>query len=376
MASYERAIELKPDYAEAWSNRGVTLNDLRRHEDALASYERAIELKPDYVEAIYNKGLLQLAHKDFLGGFENYLRRWEWKNFSGRPLNPTTTGLPPCNRARSGESIVLWAEQGIGDEIFYAGMLPQALDRFSNIRLVADTRLHPTLSRSFPMVTLLERDQPLKPESLNKMECQAPVGDLGHILGLDSDAIMSTRRPFLVADRVRSSKFELLAPFSSGRIICGLAWRSHNKSFGEEKSIGLEQFEPILKNNQFEFINLQYGEVDLEIQKVRSRFGVNIHQIEGVDVYNDIDGLLALIDACDLVITTSNLTAHLAGSIGKKGCVIVPASKGKMWYWHRDDAYSFWYPSLKVFYQGDRHGWADTIRQVKTWIERDISWKQ
>ena len=369
LASYIRAIELMPDYAQAWSNRGVALGDLKRHEEALICYERSIEIKPDYAEAIYNKGLLQLALKDFLGGFENCLRRWETKNFSGKTLN---MGLPLCNRVMNEENILLWGEQGIGDEIFFAGMLTQALDRFSSVKLVADTRLHLTLSRSFPMVTLLKRGQHLKPEHLHKMDSHAPIGDLGHILKLDSDTIMSTRKPFLVADKAKSSNFQMLAPFSSGKIICGLAWKSKNDRFGQEKSICLEQLEPILKNTQFEFINLQYGEVDPEIQKVRSRFGVNIHQIEGVDIYNDIDSLLALIDACDIVVTTSNLTAHLAGSIGKKGCVFVPFSKGKIWYWHLDDADSFWYPSLKVFHQDVRNDWTDTILQAKTWINLDV----
>ena len=373
VASYDRAIEIMPEFAEAHYNRGNALKELKCLEEALACYERSLELKPDYAEAIYNKGLLQLAHKDFLGGFENCLRRWETKNFLGKTLKMS---LPLCNRVMSEENLLLWAEQGIGDEIFFAGMLPLALDRFSNIKLVADTRLHPTLNRSFPMVTLLKRGQHLKPEFLHKMDSQAPIADLGHILKLDTKAIMTTRRPFLVPDKAKSSNFQMLAPFSSGKIICGLAWKSQNERFGQEKSICLEQLEPILKNTLFEFINLQYGEVDSEIRKVTSRFGVNIHQIDGVDVYNDIDGLLALIDACDIVVTTSNLTAHLAGSIGKKGCVFVPFSKGKIWYWHLDDADSFWYPSLKVFHQGDRHDWYDTILQAKTWIERDVLWKQ
>jgi hypothetical protein len=269
--------------------------------------------------------------------------------------------------------LLLWAEQGIGDEIFYAGLLPQALEKFSNISLVADKRLHPILSRSFPMVTLLERGQPIKPESLERADCQAPIGNLAHILGLDSGAIVSTRRPFLVANKEHCAKFKIRAPFASGKTICGVAWKSHNQDFGEEKSIGLEKLGPILKNAQLEFVNLQYGEVDSDIQKVRNRFNVNIHQIEEVDAYNDIDGLLALIDACDIIITSSNVTAHLAGAVGKVGCVFVPVSKGRIWYWHPDDGDSFWYPSLKVFHQRDIHDWTDAIRQARTWIEREVS---
>ncbi|MBM3376915.1 MAG: tetratricopeptide repeat protein [Betaproteobacteria bacterium] len=369
LASYERAIELKSNYAEAWSNRGVALNDLRRHEEALASYERAIELKPDYAEAIYSKGLLQLSHKEFLGGFENYLWRWKTRSFSSPAL---MTDLPLCDRTKGGESLLLWAEQGIGDEIFYAGLLAQALERFSSIRLVADRRLHLTLSRSFPTITLFERGQTLKPESLKGMDSQAPIGNLAYVLGLDSEAILSTRGPFLVADRERRDELRLLAPFSNGKTICGLAWKSHNKDFGEEKSIGLEQLEPILTNTRLEFVNLQYGDVDADIQKVRDRFDVKIHQIKGVDAHNDIDGLLALIDACDIVVTTSNVTAHLAGSIGRRGCVFVPLAKGRIWYWHPGDVDSFWYPGLKVFHQRDMRDWTDTIRQATTWIDREV----
>ena len=252
-------------------------------------------------------------------------------------------------------------------------MLTQALEKFSNICLVADARLHPLFHRSFPMITLLERDHLLTPELLSRADFQAPIGDLGHILGLDSYAIASTRRPFLATDRAKSSKFASLAPFSSGRITCGLAWRSQNKKVGKEKSIDLEKLEPLFKIAQLEFVSLQYGNVESEIHEIKNRFGVTIHQLEGIDVYNDIDGLLSLIDACSIVVTTSNLTAHLAGSIGKGGCVFVPISKGRIWYWHLADANSFWYPSLKLFYQGDGYDWTDAIFQSKSWIEGAVS---
>jgi hypothetical protein len=164
----------------------------------------------------------------------------------------------------------------------------------------------------------------------------------------------------------------LSVPFTSDKIVCGLAWSSINKDFGNEKSIDLIELEPILKNPKLEFINLQYGQTHSDIQKVREHFGIDIHQIEGLDIFHDIDGLLSLIQACDLVITTSNVTAHLAGSIGKKGCVLVPFSKGKIWYWHLNDLYSFWYPSLRVFYQDNPDGWISTVNQMINWIQETI----
>jgi len=237
---------------------------------------------------------------------------------------------------------------------------------------VADTRLHPIFARSLPKIALLDRSQAKAPESFAAIDFQAPIADLGHLLGLSFDKIKQTRRPFLVADQRKTAAFKSNAPFTNGKFVCGLAWSSHNKRFGDAKSIDLKQLEPILRNPRLDFINLQYGKVDSEIEEVESRFGVKIHQIKGLDVYNDIDDLLALINACDLVITTSNVTAHLAGSIGKKGCVVVPFSNGRFWYWHLDDVYSFWYPSLRVFYQSDRHNWSATISCVQRWLERAL----
>ena len=131
----------------------------------------------------------------------------------------------------------------------------------------------------------------------------------------------------------------------------------------------MSQLEPILGNPKLEFVNLQYGEIDSDLQDVEKKFDKKIHQVKNIDLFNDIDSLLALIDACDIIITTSNATAHLAGSIGKRGCVLVPFSQGKIWYWHLNDDFSFWYPSLKIFYQTDRHDWSDTIKQATRWIE-------
>jgi hypothetical protein len=134
--------------------------------------------------------------------------------------------------------------------------------------------------------------------------------------------------------------------------------------------MNLTELEPLFANPDLSFVNLQYGSVDADIRQASDLFKTEIHQVPGLDVFNDIDGLLALIEACDLVITTSNLTAHLAGSIGKRGCVIVPFAKGRIWYWHLSDTFSLWYPSLRVFYQQDPKSWSGTISEVADWIKQ------
>lgn len=107
---------------------------------------------------------------------------------------------------------------------------------------------------------------------------------------------------------------------------------------------------------------------------LRKKIGKKIHTLDELDVYNDIDGLVSLISICDFVVTTSNINAHLAGSIGKKGIVLLPFSKGKIWYWHSGEGESTWYPSLQLMSQTQMNNWAEPIAKSKEWMMEQIKW--
>jgi tetratricopeptide (TPR) repeat protein len=366
VASYERAIEIKPDYAEAHSNRGNALQALKRMEEAVASYDRAIEIKPDFVEAYYNRCIIRLVLRDFHKGFVDFKYRWDTKHFSTKPQKTTIS-----SSAKTGLNgrLLIWAEQGLGDEIFYAGLLPLLSKEDVSIALSADKRLHPIYRRSFPKVDLLDKDILMNSSVDTGFDAQAPIGDLGLLLDVDAAAIQATRSPYLMSDTVKRDSYrKTISEFGSG-LMCGVAWKSVNPKFGTEKSIDLDSFEPLLGLPGVHFINLQYGEVKEEIQQIKSSLLVDIHQVPDIDVFNDIEGLLALIDACDVIVTTSNVTAHLAGSIGKRAAVLVPYSTGKIWYWHHNDERSFWYPSLKLFYQDNPLTWDKTIGDCANWVK-------
>ena len=104
-----------------------------------------------------------------------------------------------------------------------------------------------------------------------------------------------------------------------------------------------------------------------DIVAARAELGVEVHQVAGVDVYNDIDGLMALVDACDVVVTTSNITAHLAGAIGKRAVVLVPSGKGCLWYW-QGGSNNLWYPSLTRAAQPRIGDWQPAIAAAAAWV--------
>ncbi len=366
---YERAIEINPAFVDAWSNLGLALSDIQRHDQALESYARAIELNPDHPEAHHNKGLLELRRHDYLSGFKNCLWRWKTKEFLSERFD---SHIPRCEPGSVRGRILLRAEQGLGDEIFYCGLLPLVSNPEAKLTLSADLRLHPILKRSFPSVELIDRKDTASELIGGDYDTQADIGDLGYLLGLDKEAIQSTRKPYLIPNAEKSLQLKSSEPILRKGPICGLSWRSKNQKFGQDKSIQLPDFAPLLKTPGLSFVNLQYGDVGDEIAHTQSLNGIKIHQINQIDPFSDIDGLLSLIDACDVILTTSNVTAHLAGSIGKKGCVLIPYGQGRLWYWHHDDDFSFWYPTLKVFYQEDPHDWSSTINKAADWIKQSF----
>ena len=108
-----------------------------------------------------------------------------------------------------------------------------------------------------------------------------------------------------------------------------------NDDLGEHKSLSLKKLEKLLKLKDITFVDLQYGDTRKERQSFYKKYGINLIKIKEIDNYDDIEGLAALIDACDFVVTVSNTTAHIAGAIGKQTYLMLPKGKGKLWYWSK-----------------------------------------
>ncbi|WP_161957194.1 tetratricopeptide repeat protein [Aestuariivirga litoralis] len=354
LACHDAAIALRPGYAEAHYNRANVLGEMKRHDEALASYDEALRLRPGYAEAEHNKAQLLLGMGRLKEGFARYHWRWKSPAFTGAAPR---TGLPAW-RGETGGHVLLWGEQGIGDEIFHASML-SLLPHGMSVTVAADARLRGIYERSFPGLRLIASSD-LEQALDEGLTAQAAMGDLGAILGVDDTTIAARRMPYLVADDARLALLRRDNPVLLQQPVCGLSWKSANKRFGAEKSLRLIDLAPLLQTEGVTFVNLQYGEVADEIAEVRDALGVRVHEVAGLDVFNDIDGLLALVAGCDGVLTTSNVTAHLAGALARPGVVLVPTGKGCLWYW-QGGANNLWYPSLRRVAQQQAGQWQAAI---------------
>ena len=120
----------------------------------------------------------------------------------------------------------------------------------------------------------------------------------------------------------------------------------------------------MLKLKDITFVDLQYGDTRKERQSFYKKYGINLIKIKEIDNYDDIEGLAALIDACDFVVTVSNTTAHIAGAIGKQTYLMLPKGKGKLWYWSKENDQSLWYKSIKIMEQKEIGQWNEVIDQL------------
>lgn len=356
LAALERALALDPRRADFYNIRGNILQGMNRHEEALRDYARARQLKPDFGEAEWNESVCHLLFGDFEKGWPLFESRWR----NGQSLGELKLAPPLWDGAPVKGGLLVWGEQGIGDQIHHLGMVDGLAGLAGAVTVAVNERLLPLVQRSFPAMRAI----PLHAAVREHCEAQTPAGSLGRYLRRRQDDFPLARKAYLQADpaRVAALKKTIAA---GGRLVCGLSWRSAAPKVGMAKSIALRDLAPLLELDGIRFVDLQYGDTAAERQALQAATGVEIMHVDAVDNRQDIDGLAALIGACDVVVTISNTTAHLAGALGVPTLLMLPTGVARHWYWHEGRNDSPWYPSMTIFRQRTVGDWAGVFAAVR-----------
>jgi len=354
---YERALALQPDLAEVHTNLGNIFQALDKLDQAIASHEQALELKPELPEAHYNLGLAQLLKGSFSSGWPNLEWRWQTKDHE-TPMRDYPQPLWTGEELASGR-LLIWGEQGVGDEIMFAGLIPEVIRGGNRCVLECDRRLQPLFARSFPEIDVVPRNDPTyTPEP--DIVAHLPSGSLPNLLRQSSAAFAATRSPYLFADP--SARQRMRSRYADGRRLIGLAWHTTNRKSGRDRSLDLAFFTPLFARTDIRWITLQYGDHDdLEKQAVSAKSPILIDR--DVDQLSDIDGFAAQVAAMDMVMTIDNSTAHLAGALGVPTWVMLPFARDWRWFQTRED--SPWYPTLRLFRQPQRGDWHSVLQQMQ-----------
>jgi tetratricopeptide (TPR) repeat protein len=358
-ACYERALALRPDYAKAHYNLGTARLAQANPDEALAEYRKALAIQPGYAQAAFAESLTQLLKGDFTAGWQNFEWRWQAKNLHETPMRAYPQPLWKGEKFASGR-LLIWGEQGIGDEIMFAGLIPDVILTGNRCILDCNARLKPLFARSFAGVDVVTvQDEQQNPSA--DIVAHLPSGSLPGIFRRTPAAFADTTSPYLVASAAARERFRVR--YADGRRLAGLAWHTTNQKTGRSRSIDLSLFAPLFARREIRWISLQYGD-HRALENQAKAAGAPILIDRSVDQLANIDIFAAQIAAMDLVVTIDNSTAHLAGALGVPALVLLPAAPDWRWLEEREDCP--WYPTLRLFRQPKLGDWHSAIQRVQS----------
>jgi tetratricopeptide (TPR) repeat protein len=350
LESYDKAIEIKPAYAEAFNNRGVALKELRRFDEALASHNKAQEIAPDFADAHWNEALLRLLTGDLADGWAKYEWRWKRASFTSPRRD---FSQPPWDGFDSlyDRTILLHAEQGLGDAIQFARYVPMVAARGAQVILeVAEPlrRLMGSLSGGARIVA--------KGEALPPFDVHCPLMSLPRAFGTTVDQIPAAT-PYLHPAAEAQSAWE--ARLCTGRHPrIGIAWAGNpNHDNDHNRSIPLGVLEPLM-GIEATYVSLQ--------KELRSGDEALLQEHEEVfdvgSTLGDFADTAALVSCLDLVISVDTSLVHLAGALAKPVFVLLPYTPDWRWLLGRDT--TPWYPSARLFRQTAPGNWDEVVARV------------
>lgn len=335
---------------------------------ALEHLDLAISLSPGHPQASWNKSLAHLELGDYSQGWAHYDAGFAAKVRAER--NYSSSNIPFWN-GEKGKSVVVYGEQGIGDEIMFASCLPDLIKDSSLIVFDCHKKLHTLFANSFPGLDIYPTREdemvtwPIKPDGTPryKFDYRIAVGSLPKFYRPSIESFPGT--PFIQPITTQEIEWSQKLANLGNRPKIGIAWMGgHKRTRVEVRSCQLEQLLPLLKDRNADFISLQYMDSSQEIAAFEAKHGIKIHQFPEVVQSPNYADTAALVANLDLVITVCTSVVHLAGSMGVPTWVLTPSRPA--WRYRLDIDYMPWYGrTVTLFRQAhDSTDWNPVIAEV------------
>ena len=355
LTSFDLAIAIKPDFVEAHSNRGHALLELKRPEEALASLDRAIAIEPDFRDGSWNKSLALLLVGRFEEGWALYESRWKRYELMGL-VRSFAQPLWLGSENLVGKTILLHAEQGMGDTIQFCRYVP----------LVAQLGAAVILGVQRPLLELLKDLEGVSQivtqgDALPAFDYHCPLMSLPLAFKTEIGTIPAVPQS-ITSDRYKVALWQSrLGQKTKPRV--GLVWSGstgHKKD--RTRSLTLSQLLPYLPSH-IDYVCLQKEVRDVDKDLLAQHSEIKYFG----DALDDFTDTSALIESMDLVISVDTSVAHLAGTLRKPTWVLLPFSPDWRWLLDRDD--SPWYPTVTLYRQEKINDWDGALERLKGDLE-------
>lgn len=368
---FEKALQIKPDYDIAYYNLGNISYFSGRFEEARQFYERAVSINPQYAEAHWNIALINLL----LGNYKEGWKGYDWRlKIEDHSYQDSCFSQPLWDGSSLQEkSLLVYAEQGVGDEIMLASCITDIIFQSDNCIVECDKRLVQLFSRSFPGAMFFERigpDNTCPPEA-SKADIKIAMGSLPKFFRPDISSF-SRNKSYLFPEPQRLAIWQKRFHELGKGLKVGISWRGGRYHYIRKmRSIPLEKWEKLFALSEVNFINLQYGDCATELNEAKEHLGITIYDWEDADPLRDLDNFAAEIAALDLVVSVDNATVHMAGALGIPTWTLLHFSPDWRWMLSRED--SRWYPTLRLFRQQTQGDWEPVLERVREELETLIN---
>jgi tetratricopeptide (TPR) repeat protein len=356
VASYDRAIGLKPGYAEAHNNRGSALKDLNRLDEALTSFNTAISLAPDDPSFARNRGHLLLLMGQFPAGLKDYEAR---KHAARDPSRTIKTRKPPWlgREEIRGKTILVHWEQGLGDTIQFARLVPLLAGRGAEVLFSPQRQLRRLMtSLAGPQRLVDDRDDTLA------YDFHIPLLSTMLALGTGVNSIPQGV-PYLAPEPQRVAFWRDAVKKTGTDLTIGICWQGGTSGVDRGRSFHVEAFLPLARLPGVRLVSLHKGAGEAQLAALPP--GMRVETLaagfdEGPDAFMDTAAVISL---CDLVITSDTAVAHLAGALGARTWVALKQVPDWRWLTGRED--SPWYPTMRLYRQTSAGDWASVFARME-----------
>jgi Flp pilus assembly protein TadD len=352
VACLQQAIRLGGSLPESHANLGVALMNQGSHDEAVAHLQQAVRLEPGYADAHKNLAMVWLQQGNYAKGWPEYEWRWRCKEFT-----PVTYPQPAWDGGPlAGRTILLYAEQGLGDTLQFIRYAPLVKARGGRVVVHCQRPLLPVLLRCRGIDQVVPRGAPLPPFDVHAALLSLPL-----LFGTTL-ATVPADIPYLFADETLVASWRRELAVLPGFKV-GIAWQGSTGYGGDrERSTRLAYFEPLARLPGVRLLSLQKGFGSAQLAEVAGRFPVE-------DLGNQLDetsgafmDTAAVMKCLDLVITVDTSLGHLAGGLGVPVWVAHPFAPDWRWQWGRED--SPWYPTLRFFRQTEWGRWEPVFARM------------
>ncbi|MFH5924498.1 tetratricopeptide repeat protein [Roseomonas xinghualingensis] len=344
---FTRADDLHPGNRSISYNRGNALRGLGRHEEAIQAFRRAQSIDPDFADAHWNEALSRLALGELEAGFAGY--EWRWRRKGHAPHRHAASPLWH-GEEMAGETLLLHAEQGLGDTIQMARYLPLAAARGARVVLEVQPPLIPLLRGMKGVAEIITPGDEAPPHA-----AQCPLMSLPMALGTGSDSIPAPIR-FPAIDPMRVAAWNQSLP--SGRLRLGIACSGNPRHLGDKhRSIPLERFAALLGPDVDAYlIQTELRPADAAFLATRPNFTDLGPRL------TSFTETAAALEAMDAIVCVDTSVAHLAGTLGRPVHLLLPPLPDWRWMLDRPDAP--WYPGMRLHRRARGEEWDTVIARI------------